>query len=148
MATAGQIIRAADFPDTILDTQDTSGTTTSTGYTSTLTGGTACSCVFVAPTSGRVKIICVSQISNSGANNTFCSPEVRTGGVVGAGTVVSLAADATALINASTSLVRFGATLTLSGLTAGATYNAQQLFRVSAGTGTYLRKHLAVIPCT
>lgn len=146
MATAGQIIRAADFPDAQMDTQDTSGTTTSVGYTAALTGGVTCTAVFVAPTSGRVQIAYGSQISNSGANNTFCSAEVRTGGVVGSGTVVSAAGDATALINASTSLVRFGGVLTLSGLTAGSTYNVQLMYRVSAGTGTYLRKHLAVTP--
>lgn len=130
----------------VSDEQGTSGTTTSTTYTSTLTGGTACGVAFVAPTSGRVLIANSARMINSGANQTYCGFIVRTGSTVGSGTSVVSEADARALLHTTTAFARFSVTYLVNGLTAGASYNVQQSFRVAAGTGTYANKEIAVIP--
>lgn len=132
--------------DTTWDTQDTSGTTTSTTYTATLTGGTACGVAFVAPFSGKVlihnSIYCFNGAPLS--NFSFGSFRIRTGGTVGSGTDVLTAADTRAVVtNYVNSQTR---TQAVSGLTAGATYNVQQLFRVDGNTGTFLGKQLIVEP--
>jgi hypothetical protein len=148
MPSAGEPILAADFPAGVSSTEDTSGTTTSTTFTPTLTGGTACGLTFVAPTSGKVLILNNSRMVNSGANDTYCGFVLRTGAVVGSGTTVVSAADNRAALHNATVTDRRDASYLASGLTAGATYNVQQEFRVSAGTGTYANKHLIVTPTT
>lgn len=130
----------------VSSTQATLGTTTSTGFTATLTSGTACSVVFTAPPSGKVLIGNNCECLNSGGGYSVCTPQVRTGAVVGSGTLVLTAADNEALVNTGTSSNRNGATRLLEGLTPGAQYNVQQLFRVQSGTGSFLRKQLIVTP--
>lgn len=124
------------------------GTTASTTYTATLTGGAACSCVFVAPTSGKVTLHYDSLAQNSGPNFSYASPQVRAGSTVGSGTVFLAAADENALTHNGTAALRYGGSLQVEGLTAGATYNVQLLHRVTAGTGTYSRKSLIAKPTT
>jgi len=128
------------------DTQITNGTTTSVTYTATLTGGTACGRVFVAPPSGIVLISMMIGMFNSGANFTAASFFVRTGGSVGSGTTFLASDDDRGLILAGTNLDQRSGCWTVTGLTPGSTYNVQQNFRVSAGTGSYQRKHLIVVP--
>lgn len=130
---------------TVSDRQDTSGTTTSTSYTATLTGGTTCSAVFVAPPSGAVIIHNRFYGFNGGANFNFCSREVRAGAVVGSGTVFSAANDNTAVVRNGVSAD--GSPDHVTGLTAGSTYNVRQMFRVDGNTGTFIYKHLIVQPC-
>lgn len=146
MTSAGSIVRAVDFTAAVIDTQATSGTTTSTSYTATLTGGTACGTAFTAPTSGKVTVHNVCQISNSGGNDTWCGWVLRTGSAVGSGTTVSgySADDSRALLHNGTTVERNGSTLLVTGLTPGAAYNVQQQFRVAAGTGTFANKTLSV----
>lgn len=128
------------------DTQNTSGTTTSTSYTATLTGGTTCGVAFIAPPSGLVLVHFSASLLNSGANFSIMSFEVRTGGSVGSGTVFLAADDSRIVGYVGTGQLDLGRTLPVSGLTAGSTYNARQMFRVTAGTGTFLRKNLTVSP--
>jgi len=131
---------------TVQDRQDTSGNTSSTSYTATLTGGTTCARTFVAPPSGAVLIHnkFYGYNGNVGVNFTFCSPEVRAGGVIGSGALVLTAADAEAVVvsqvNAQ-SVTRY-----LAGLTPGSTYNARQMFRVDGNNGTYIFKELIIQP--
>lgn len=147
MATAGQIVKAADFPDLATDTQDASGTSTATSYSTVLTGGTACGVTFVAPTSGKVNIHNTGQAVNStAANSARIGHTLRTGGSIGSGTVVQAADDARALTVVGTDPMAATRITPITGLTPGATYNVQQAFRVSAGTGTYSNKSLSVVP--
>lgn len=126
------------------DTQDAIGTTGSTTYTATLTGGTACGLAFVAPASGNVIIHNSLYWFNFGANNTFGTIRVRTGGSIGSGTDVLAASDVRGLI---TSAVQSGTRSRLvTGLTPGSTYNVQQMFRVDGNTGQYSAKDLIVEP--
>jgi hypothetical protein len=143
---AGTTVLGADTPPSQSDFQATSGTTTSTTYTATLTGGTACGLVFTAPTSGRVLVCNNTAIVNSATQATYCSFAIRAGGSIGSGTVFLSEADGHAILNTTTSNARYGTTRVVEGLTPGSTYNAQQLFRVAASTGTYVNKSLHVIP--
>jgi len=146
--TAGTTVKGLDTPPTITDTEATSGTTTSTTFVETLTGGTTCAVVFTAPTSGRVLVHSNVRISNSGANEGFAGFVVRTGATPGSGTVVLAAADALAILHNGTTAQRAGISELVSGLTAGDSYNVQQAFRVGAGTGTFRDKTLTVVPTT
>jgi hypothetical protein len=142
--TAGGNVQAAT-PLTVSDIQMTNGTTGSTTFTATLTGGTACGVVFTAPTSGKVMVH-----NNCGLFNTtdfsICGYEVRTGNVVGSGTVVQAVDDDHALITKATNLDQRGNQWPLTGLTAGNEYNVRQLYRVVSGTGNFQRKNLSVVP--
>jgi hypothetical protein len=137
----------ATTAQTVTDTQNTTGTTTSTTYTATLTGGTACGVVFVAPASGKVMIFNTTQLQAS-AGNAFCTVRVRTGGTVGSGTDQLAASDDDAqIINVAGVLKRATTMIPVSGLTPGSTYNAQGLVRIDvAGTLTTTRKKLSVAP--
>lgn len=133
--------------DTSGDTQDAIGTTTSTAYTSTLTGGVACGLAFVAPASGKVVVHNSMYAFSNTANFIFMTIRVRTGGVIGAGVDVvpesDFRANVVQQLNAQTR------SRLVSGLTPGNVYNVQQRFRVDgATTGQWSAKDLIVQPCT
>jgi hypothetical protein len=133
-------------PGTLSHTQDTPGTTTSTTFTATLTGGTACSLVFTAPASGKILAHNTARLLNSTADGyALCSIQIRTGAVVGSGTLVVTAAD-TESIRTQDKDVCSSRPRWLTGLTAGSSYNAQQLFRCVTGTATFADKNLIVHP--
>lgn len=129
---------------TTVDTQVTSGTTTSTSYTATLTGGTACGLAFTAPPSGQVLVHNNCRLVNSGIFLTFCTIRVRTGSSIGSGSDVVATSDENAVTVYATTEARIGNTYLVTGLTPGSSYNVQQLFRVVGGTGTFLNKSLIV----
>lgn len=150
---AGQRLTAQLLNDTlglaVSDTQNTSGTTTTTAsFAETLTGGTPCSLTFVAPLSGKIEVVNTCEIANSTSVYALCTYVIRTGAVVGSGTVFQAAAFEHSLINVGTASNRQSAVQVWTGLTPGATYNIRQAFRVPSGTGTFSRKHLSVIPIT
>lgn len=126
------------------DIQNTSGTTTSTTYTATLTGGTACGLAFVAPPSGRVFIHNTVYFFNAGVDFCFCTIRLKTGAVIGSGTDTIAASDAECV--ATHEVQRQTATRLVTSLTPGNSYNVQQLFRVTGNTGTFLNKNLTVQP--
>lgn len=136
------------FPASASDTQDTQGTTTSTTYTATLTGGTACGCTFVAPLSGVVIIVnSLGFVDNSTTPRSLCTIRVRTGGSIGSGSDVVAALDANACAAVNVDDASQTRVKRVPGLTPGNTYNVQQLFKVSsASTATFASKHLAVFP--
>jgi hypothetical protein len=125
-----------------------SGTTQSTTYTPTLTGATAVGFSFVAPASGKVTILWASQISVTPAAYGFVSIEIRTGGTVGSGTVIMSPTDDYAMAYNSTLADRRTVHRTISGLTAGATYNLRHQHKCSVGTSTatFVRRNATVIP--
>lgn len=154
MFFAGQRLTAdlfnSTFRPTVKDNQATSGTTTSTTYTATLTGGTACGVAFVAPASGMVEIHNSMLIAQStGSQIAYCTIRVRTGASIGSGSdVVPASTDLNAISGVTVLLAGIGRTITVSGLTPGSSYNVQQLFRVSANTGSFVGKELSVTPAT
>lgn len=134
------------FGSTVTDTEDAVGTSTSGSYVSTLTGGTACGVVFVAPPSGRVKIDNTVDAQCSVVNFTACTIEIRAGAVIGSGTPFLAAADAQSVVISSTATQTGTRHYLAQGLTPGNQYNVQQWFRVGAGTGTWAKKVLTVTP--
>ncbi len=146
MPTAGDEILVEDFTTPVKDEQSTSGTTGSTSYTATLTGGTACGVSFVAPTSGRVMVLNASAMVNSGANFSYCGFVLRTGSTVGSGTTITGAVEDNSVYISGTNEFRASDSYEIGGLTAGSSYNVQQAFKVNGGTGTFRRKRIIVVP--
>lgn len=128
------------------DTQSTAGTTASTSYTATLTGGTACGFAFVAPPTGFILVHNSCEQSPGGTIYNWTDFEIRTGGSVGSGTVFRAASDASAIRAADPNNIRMTATTPITGLTPGSTYNVRQQFKVNSGTGTFSNKNLSVQP--
>ena len=146
--SAGTTVLAQDTPPSVTDSEVSFLTTTSTSYTAAAGGGTSADCAvtFVAPTTGRVLLLYAATLDNSGANSTYATPEVRTGSSIGGGAVTLAASDDNAVRAEGTSAIRYGVHHMLSGLTAGADYNARLLHRVTAGTGTLDERTITVVP--
>ena len=124
----------------------------------TVTGPTAGSPVvgltFTAPASGMVYVTVTGSLTNSqNGNSTLLSYEVRAGGTIGSGTVLT-AASFNRAVQTSDAVNTGGAArvtasnrFLVSGLTSGSTYNARTMHWVSpAGTGTVLYRGLLVEP--
>lgn len=124
----------------------TSRTTTSTSFTSALSPANICGTTFVAPQSGKILVTWRAQLINSGLNYTAAGYAIRTGAVVGSGSVFQAADDARAISTTSTSGEGQGASEYVSGLTPGATYNIVMEHRVTAGTLTTLRRTVGIVP--
>lgn len=145
MPLAGDYILAADFTPSAEDQETGSiGSITSTSFAA---GSPVCGVSFTAPTSGIVEVDISAQMSNTGGQ-TYMSFRVGTGGTIGAGTEVVAASADTSVLNGATSSVRAGTSKRVTGLTPGATYNAQTMHAVTAGTGTVLRRTIKVRPST
>jgi hypothetical protein len=111
---------------------NTSGTTTSTSYTTTLTGGTLTSVTLVTGTTAMISM--GSVLTNSGSNQTTMSVSVS-----GAGTVA--ANDQWSIMLIGTGVL--GRTTIITGLTAG-TNTFTLSHKVTAGTGTFENRNLIV----
>lgn len=129
--------------------QAASGATSSTSYTATLTGATACSMTFIAPRSGRVVLVDTAQISNNtSAVYGFVCSRVGTGLTIGGGSAILTPSDDEALVwNSTTVAGRMSVLHPISGLSAGAAYNIQQQYKVSgAGSvGTFVRRQIILM---
>jgi hypothetical protein len=133
----------------VSDTQDTTGGRTATTYSATLSAGTACGVAFIAPASGSVIVHNMALLENSGTGRSHCSVRIGTGGTIGGGTPFLAAADENGIAMQSgdaTDDATLSKPIVVSGLTPGATYNAQQQFRATAGTVTTSWRRLAVQP--
>jgi hypothetical protein len=147
MPTAGQIIRAADFPDAVSNEQNAD----ETGFSNTTYGGgsNTCGVAFVAPTSGRVMVPFYAYFESNGAQQAYVSVALREGGVVGSGTLVDAATDTRALVAATAGEDKAsGSYRYFSGLTPGATYNVRVEHRVDSGggTGDIFNRTVMVVP--
>lgn len=144
---AGNKIYAADLLMTAVDnTDDTSRTTTSTSFTSTLSPANICGVAFTAPPSGKVMIHINVDGDNSGAGFSASSLAVRKGTTVGSGDVVLAASFATAIINYAGEGDRKGICHKVEGLTGGDQYNAYFEHVVDSGTGTFRWRSIQVDP--
>lgn len=135
------------FPESAFDEQTTAGTTTSSSYSATLTGGTACGVVFTAPKSGKILVVNTGQLDSSTTQTALMGFTIRTGSTIGSGTVFKAVSDDDSQRNVGTDEHQGTHSMIVSGLTPGNTYNCQQQFRSNGGaTATFIRKRLAVIP--
>lgn len=112
----------------------TSQTTTSTSYTDLATVGPT----LTVTTGTQALVWFAALISNSGANSSRMSCAVSSASSVAAN-------DAWAAINVGTSALRFASVHLFTGLTAGSNIFTAK-YDVSAGTGTFVNRELAVIP--
>lgn len=127
------------------------GTTTSTGFASTLTGGTSpVFTVFTAPLSGKVLINWAAGVYNTTtAQTVLCALQVRVGTSATVGTIFLAAADNLSIQTTDAAVnqeEQQGRGHLLSGLTAGTVYNAAMAFRVVGGTGAFARKSISAVP--
>jgi hypothetical protein len=124
----------------------TRGWTDSTKTTAAPTSGTT----FIAPPSGEARVDVAGWLNAGGDNRGQLGYEIRSGAVVGSGTVFFSPDDNTAAMQkAATSTVVTNGT-EISGLTPGATYNIRFMVRetdnnANAGT-TYIWRRLIVTP--
>lgn len=131
------------------------GTTTSTGYVTSLTGGTSpVFQTFVAPTSGKVEISWGCGLySSTVAGSVLCGIQVREGTSATTGTIFLAVADNLSIQvtdSAVTQEHQMGRSYTVSGLTPGVTYNVALAYRIvsAAGghTGNITRKSVSAKP--
>lgn len=144
---AGNIIYASDLLMTEVDSADaTSRTTTSAGYTTTLSPAQICGVAFTAPPSGKVSIEWGCGVQNGTALNLgVCSFAVRAGSVVGSGTSFQASDDGRSI--GSQAFINAGRQSTVTGLTPGTVYNVALEHRVnSGGTGTFSNRTVTVVP--
>lgn len=144
-------MRAASYLEntgaiTVSQTQDTAAQTSSSSYTSTFTGGTACGFSFVVPSTGSVRVHNSATLFHSTTGTITLGFEIRTGGTVGSGTVVVAAADQRALIQQSTVALAATKTTRVTGLTPGATLNIQEMWKTTVATANSQYKELDVEP--
>jgi hypothetical protein len=146
---AGTIVTGLDTPPADTDVQTGSYTFTNMSFGVGTTGGTYADCgvVFVAPTSGRVLVLWAGLITNSGASSqTLVSPELRTGGTLGSGTVIDAAAASRSIRNTTNIAITVGSHYLAEGLTPGDTYNVRLNHMVSGSTGTVSNRRVTVVP--
>jgi hypothetical protein len=125
---------------------DASGSTTSTGYTSTLSAGGKCGIDFVAPPSGIVTVLFKAVGFNSGANENKTAIRVGQGATVDAGTQVYAPNDNDMILSGIANVYGIPGWAHVPSLVAGDTYNVCLYHKVSAGTGTYLYRMVKVLP--
>lgn len=131
-------------------TEGSGATTASTSFTDALTGGTPASnfgCSFTALASGVALVFNSANLKNSTTNFSSCSFELRTGSIIGSGSVVLAASDVFALGCRGTDEQQMTRVKTLTGLTPGTVYHVRQMYRVNtASTFTALRREITVVP--
>jgi hypothetical protein len=118
--------------------------TTSTSYVA-LAGNPGLS--FTAPTSGRVIIAIGAALTGSAADTyAMMGFQVRTGAVIGSGTIIQAADNNEVVANLGLSDVAASHVSLVSGLTAGDPYNVQVLYKMLSGTGTafFARRNVIV----
>lgn len=151
---AGQKIRASYFnavPVSESDSTVVDGTTTSTSYTNTLTTTGIRGKAFTAPITGNVLIL-FSALGRHGTSGKSVSVdvEVKTGSTVGSGTLVRGSADITADVEQNAAAgqnLHHTGFATVTGLTAGASYNACLTYKlIDAGTGTFSCRNITIVP--
>jgi hypothetical protein len=118
--------------------------TTSTSYVA-LSGDPGLS--FTAPSSGRVLIAIGAALTGSAADTyAMMGFQVRTGNVVGTGTIVQAADNNEVVANLGLSDIAASHISMVSGLTSGGSYNVQVLYKLLSGTGTafFARRNVIV----
>lgn len=106
---------------------------------------------FVAPPSGRVIVSFGSTLDgNTATVFGMVTVQIRTGSTIGSGTIFTTASDDNAIGSEGDTATQYGRTLMISGLTSGANYNAQMLYKLFSGSGTafFARRNIVVYPTT
>ncbi|MFC9247743.1 hypothetical protein ACFT7S_28155 [Streptomyces sp. NPDC057136] len=146
---AGTTVQALDTPPVPYanDASDISGFTDIVFVSGTPVVGV----VFTAPTTGRVRVDWHARFQPASAVAAQVGFALRTGGTLGAGTVVQDGLNENCLespnVSGAASRVQAGMFFIVSGLTPGSTYNAVVCHRmVAAGTGNLFARSISVSP--
>ncbi|MFE6025530.1 hypothetical protein [Streptomyces niveus] len=147
---AGSTVTGLDTPQTQYDDDQTDVAVAGTAF---VTGSPAVGVVFTAPTTGRVRVDWHSRFQPSSANHLQVGFALRTGSVLGSGTLLQDGLNETCLeappVSGPSGRVQGGMFMILSGLVPGDTYNAVTCHRmVVGGTGTVFARSIGVSPCT
>lgn len=133
----GTIVRGADLPPTVADSDETSIVQISaTTYT---VGAPEVGVVFVAPTSGRVRLtVGGGERDSAGVDRVFLSPQVFRGTDATGVEVLAPSVTNRGLGScAATKEFQYGSrTSLLEGLTPGVTYYARVMYTISPGGAT------------
>lgn len=133
-----------------VDSAVTNGTTTSTSFVNSLTTSGIRGVAFTAPPSGTVLVIGTCGGFNSTVSQyTLTSFEIRAGSTPGSGTVFQASDENTAsqfISTAANASGQHSVVGLVTGLTPAGAYNACLTYRVTANTGTWNRRMIAVIP--
>ena len=125
-------------------TDNTATTYTGSGGTMGARGGEG---TFVAPPSGIVKCTVIGQMRAGVAGQyAALAAEIRTGSVVGSGTVVKAAGSVDSINNANPQHVAGEFSHLQVGLTPGDTYNVRVLMLSPTGTGTFAQGRIIIEP--
>ena len=137
---------------TVGDTQDATGDRNATTYAATLSAGTAAGVAFIAPASGAVIVHNTALVENTvNLGRSHVSFRIGTGGTIGGGTPFLVAADENSIAMQSGDLqddASLSKATLVTGLTPGATYNAQQQYRATTGICRVTWRRLVVQPVT
>lgn len=111
--------------------------------TYTVVGLTLTGVTIVVPLSGQLRVDFSAFMDNSAANICYVAPQLNTGAVVGAGAVITAAADGLAAAVRGTDEI-YGSNFALyTGLTPGSSVNAFLMFRTSGAAATI--NHLRIM---
>lgn len=114
----------------------TSETTTSTTYAFLTT--TTDQVTVTVGANGLALVSIAATFFNSGANDSFIGIDVS-------GATTTAATDDMCIRQATTSAMQFGADFLFTGLASGST-TFKMKYRVSAGTGTFIRRRISAVP--
>lgn len=136
-ATNATVTNLTTSPTTGISAVGSGSFTNTSGYAALAT--VAASVVFTAPINGKVRIFLNGRLVNTSnvATAFYISTEVRTGGTVGAGSVVLGPSNGRAIgtsVGASATIFEAGRADTLTGLTPGTTYNVQAMVICTSGS--------------
>lgn len=148
---AGQKLRASDLSaPSASGVQTDSGTVTTATYTGTRTGtANVAGCAFIAPNSGNIMVLWAGGLSVSGSGGfVLVSFQIATGNIVGSGTVVQAPNDNIQIQGTASTETSESTFYPVTGLSAGAAYNIQLMYRtISVSfTGTINRPRVAIMP--
>ena len=108
---------------------------------------TTCGTAFKGPASGNALVMWRSYLENSTVGSgCLCSPEIRTGAVVGSGSPVVAASDTRALLQTGVEQIAVGSMFTVFGFTPGEDYNIRLLHRATANTASFAWREVIVLP--
>lgn len=101
--------------------------------------------VIVAPISGIIRVGFGGTLNNSSAvQSTFLAPQLNNGAVVGAGATFSAAADTASVRTTAIGSFSISNFVRYTGLTAGNSYNAFLMHRVTGATGSWADRRLEI----
>lgn len=116
--------------------------TTSPTYTTV--GATLLGVTIVVPPSGQVRVDWGSNTDNTAAGTEFIAPQLNSGAVIGAGAVLTAVSDTISAVNATGDSITGTSFHYFSGLAVGTSVNAFLLHRVTANTGAFANRKIAI----